>query len=385
MAEKKHILIVEDSEITLYKLKAILIRLGYLVTAHDNSTTALGWLKTTMEVPDLIISDVMMPGMDGYELIKNIRSETKTKAIPVILLTSQSDLKDKVAGLEAGADDYVSKTVSPAELELRVKALLTRSQGDLKSISQSAAKTFTVFSLRGGVGTTSIAVNLSIAIAQMLDIETCLWDMALSSSQCALLLNLKPTNTPVSLVEWPEETIEESLLRTMLLNHETGIKLLPAPQAFEEADLINKKIVDLIWPQLQTISPYTVVDAGNHFTDPVISILERSDVILYVLAPELASVNAAYQALRIFDEMGFDSNKVLLILNEIVPRSALNAEKISKALKKPVFADIPFDTINFVKAINQGTPYLSLVPKSDSSTMLSKIAYRLTAGKKEPG
>lgn len=383
MGEKQHIMIVEDSEITLYKLKAILIRLGYAVTAYDRPGTALEWLKEKNEIPDLIISDVVMPGMDGFAFIKQIRSDEKTKQIPVILLTSQTDLKDKVAGLEAGADDYLSKTVSPTELELRVKALLTRSQGENISLSQSASKTFTVFSLRGGVGTTSIAVNLSIAISQLLGIETCLWDMALSSSQCALMLNLKPKNTPVSLAEWPETAIEESLLRTMILDHETGIKLLPAPQFFEEADLINKQIIDLVWPPLQMIAPYIIVDAGNHFTDPVISILERSDAILLLLAPELASVNAAYQAVRIFEEMGFDRKKILPVVNEIFPRSSLTTEKIAEGLKMEIFAIIPFDTINFVRAINQGIPYLMLAPKSSVSTSISKMAYKLTAARKE--
>jgi len=383
MNEKRQILIVEDSEITLYKLKAILIRLGYGVSAHDRPQSAFEWLNSTQITPDLIITDVMMPGIDGYTFVKQIRANPNTAKVPVIMLTSQSEMKDKVAGLEAGADDFISKTVSSDELELRVKALLSRNQDANLSISQSSSKVYSVFSLRGGVGTTSIAVNLAIAIAQLHEIKTCLWDMALSGGQCALMLNLKPKNTLASLSDWPEGSIEESLLSSMILDHESGIALLPAPQFFEEGDLVTRATVDLVWPPLQLIAPYIVVDAGNHFTDPIISVLERCDSILLTMAPDLASVNAAYQAMRIFGEMGIDRNKVLPVINNTFPRTSLTTSKISEGLKREIFAEIPFDTINMVKSINQGMPYFMLAPKSALCTTFSKMAYKLTAASKE--
>ena len=383
MNDKFQILIVEDSEITLYKLKAILVRLGYSVSAHDKPSSALEWLSASPDAPDLVITDVVMPGMDGYAFVKQLRGNPKTAKVPVIMLTSQTEIRDKVAGLEAGADDFLSKSVSPDELELRVKALLTRNLEKSKSISQSASKVYTVFSLRGGVGTTSIAVNLAVAIAQLHQIKPCLWDMALSGGQCALMLNVRPRNTLASLAGWPEGSIEEGLLSSMLLDHESGISLLPAPQSFEEGDLITKATVDLVWPPLQLIAPYIIVDGGNHFTDPMISILERSDKVLLMIAPELASVNAAYQAMRIFEELGLEKSKILPVVNEIFPRSSLSTVKIAEGLKTNIFAEIPFDTINMVKAINQGMPYFMLAPKSPVSIGFSKIAYKLTSTNKK--
>jgi len=382
MKDKFQILIVEDSEITLYKLKAILLRLGYEVTAHNRPQNALDWLASSHKTPDLVISDVMMPGMDGYTFVKTIRANPQTSKVPVIMLTSQTDLKDKVAGLEAGADDFISKTVSPDELELRVKALLSRNL-EKSSISQSSSKVFSVFSLRGGVGTTSIAVNLAVAIAQLLEIKTCLWDMALSGGQCALMLNLKPKNTLASLADWPEGSIEEGLLGSMILDHASGISLLPSPQFFEEGDLVTRATVELVWSPLQLLSPFIIVDAGNHFTDPVISVLERSDAIIVPLAPELASVNAAYQALRLFEKMGIDRHKVLPVVNETFPKSSLTAAKIAEGLKKEIFAEIPLDSVNMVRAINQGTPYMTLAPRSSTSAAFTKMAQRLTAVRKE--
>lgn len=376
--KKNQILIVEDSEITLYKLKAILVRLGYDVVAYDRPQNALDWLASGQARPDLVITDVMMPGMDGYAFVKQIRQNPDLVKVPVIMLTSQTDLKDKVAGLEAGADDFLSKSVSPDELELRVKALLTRNKEKNISISQSSSKVFSVFNLRGGVGTTSIAVNLSIAIAQLLEIKTCVWDMAVYGGQCALMLNVRPKNSLALLEGWPEGTIEEGLLASLVLDHESGVSLLPAPQLFEEGDMITRSTIDLVWTPLQLIAPYIVVDAGNHFTDPVISILEKSDAILIPLAPELASVNAAYQTMRIFDEMGFSRSKIFPVINVTIPKSSLSTEKIAEGLKMEIFAEVPYDSALMIKAINQGTPYFMLAPKSPVSTVLSKMAYKLT-------
>lgn len=383
MDEKKHILIVEDNEVTLYKIKAILIRLGYAVTAFDRPVEALQWLKTTKTLPDLVISDVIMPDMNGYEFIRQVRGNPPTQKTPIILLSSQAELKDRLAGLEAGADDYLPKTISPDELELRVRALLMRVKEGPVSITQALAKTFAVFSLRGGVGTTCLAINLAVAISQLWGIETCLWDMALSNGQCALMLNLKPKLTLTALHGWNEQFLDESLLRSMLLQHETGIKLLPAPESFEEAELITPAVIDLVWSPLQTIAPYLIVDAGNHFSEPVIPVLERSDAVLLMLSPELASVNAAYQALRIFSELGFDSGKIHLVLNHIFPASTLLPQKISSGLKKEIFAELEYDSQNFVRSINQGKPYLMIAPKSPVSLSIAKLAYKLTVTEKK--
>lgn len=383
MHERNQILIVEDSEITLYKLKAILVRLGYAVTPFDKPQLALDWLRTSENPPDLVITDVMMPGMDGYSFVRQIKANPRYAKVPVIMLTSQTDLKDKVAGLEAGADDFLSKTVSPNELELRVKALLSRVQEVNLPISQSASKIYSVFSLRGGVGTTTMAINLAIAITQRQQIKSCVWDMSVSNGQCALMLNLKPKNTPAMLADWPEGSIEEGLLASMVLDHESGISLLPSPQFFEEGDLVTRATIELVWPPLQLIAPYIVVDSGNHFTEPVIPILERCDAIILAMTPDLASVNAAYQAMRIFSEMGVEGDKVFPVLNNIFPRSSLSAGKIAEGLKKEIFAEIPYDPINMVKAVNQGTPYMTLSPKSPVSLAFSKMAEKLIATRNE--
>jgi pilus assembly protein CpaE len=381
--QKDHILIVEDSDITLYKVKAVLIRLGYEVTAYDNPVKALEWINSSSSLPDLILLDVVMPQMDGYEFIRRIRAGERTQKIPIILLTSHVDTRDKIEGLEAGADDYLGKSVSLTELELRVKALLARKHATEESINQISGRSIAVFSLRGGVGTTSLSINLSIAISQLWGIETCLWDMAMGVGQCSLMMNLKPMSSIASFNDWTETTVDENVLRNMLLKHSSGVWLMPAAADAEESELITTKVMDLVWPQISALSPYLIIDAGNHFADPTLTILERSDIILLVLAPELASVNAAYQAIKVFNDLGFPAGKVLPIINNILPSGGLEVAKIAAGLKKKIMTEIPYDGRNMVKAINQGVPYIMTSPRSETSMAISTLAYRLSSSDME--
>lgn len=376
---KDLILIVEDSDITLYKLKAVLIRIGYEVVAFDNPVQAMDWLATSQKKPDLIISDVSMPGMDGYEFIRKVRSQEEIKKTPIILLTSHVDTRDKMEGIAAGADDYLGKTVSVTELELRVKALLARKNGDDTPISQISARSISVFSLRGGVGVSSIAVNLAVAISHLWGIDTCLWDMAMGIGQCALMMNLKPTSTIASLSEWADSTLDEMTLRNMLVNHETKVNLIPAPSSIEEIELITPKVVDLVWSGATSLAPYLIIDAGGHISEQTLTVLERSDIILLTLAPELASINAAYQTIKLFTDLGFSSGKIQLILNHTSLINPFTIDKISDNLKKNFLAEIPYDGKNMIKAINQGTPYLNIAPKTQTSMEIFKLAYRITA------
>lgn len=122
----QRILIVED-EVDIAELVAFnLERQGYKVfKAYDGIS---GVEKALHEQPDLIILDMMLPGRNGYEVFKEIRRDSRTRGTPVMMLTARSQVEDRIRGLEAGADDYLTKPFSPKELMLRVQAILKRVQ-----------------------------------------------------------------------------------------------------------------------------------------------------------------------------------------------------------------------------------------------------------------
>jgi two-component system phosphate regulon response regulator PhoB len=118
------ILVIEDEpaiqELISYNLK----QAGHQALKADNAEQALNLVQNAL--PDLILLDWMLPGISGVEFARRLRSDKRTKTIPIIMLTARSEEQDKLTGLETGADDYITKPFSPRELNARVKAVLRR-------------------------------------------------------------------------------------------------------------------------------------------------------------------------------------------------------------------------------------------------------------------
>lgn len=119
------VLVVEDHRDTRELIKYNLAAAGFDVAAAEDGQAGLN-LAAAFK-PDIILLDLMMPGMDGLEVCRQLKGDSKLSRIPVIMLTAKGEEIDKIVGLELGADDYVIKPFSPRELILRIKAVLRRS------------------------------------------------------------------------------------------------------------------------------------------------------------------------------------------------------------------------------------------------------------------
>ncbi len=117
------ILVVDDSEQNVQLLEAYLVAAGYDVVSALSGREALARLDNE-RLPDLVILDIMMPGINGYEVCRRLKDSERTRRIPVMMLTALQEMEDKVKGFEAGADEFLSKPVEKMELLIRVKALL---------------------------------------------------------------------------------------------------------------------------------------------------------------------------------------------------------------------------------------------------------------------
>lgn len=122
--KKKHILVVDDEEDILELVRYHLDREGYLVTCAATGEEALKKARSTSL--DLLVLDLMLPGMDGLEVARRLKGESNTRDLPIVMLTAKGEESDVVAGLELGADDYVTKPFSPRVLIARIKAVLRR-------------------------------------------------------------------------------------------------------------------------------------------------------------------------------------------------------------------------------------------------------------------
>ncbi len=162
MSEK--ILIVDDDLETLRLVGLMLQRQGYQIVAANNGSQGINLAKN--EKPDLIVLDVMMPDMDGYSVTRELRKEPTTSDTPILMFTAKSQVDDKVAGYEAGVDDYLTKPVHPVELVAHIKALLARRKPSKAQETPPVQKGYTIgiLAAKGGLGVSTLALNLAIAI-----------------------------------------------------------------------------------------------------------------------------------------------------------------------------------------------------------------------------
>lgn len=379
------ILIVDDEKLNLKLVSETLKKDGHQTTTADSGVKALGIVQEVQ--PDLVILDVMMPELDGYAVCRRMRTMAPTKDIPIIMLTAKDSVEEKIKGFEAGADDYMTKPFEAMELQARVRVFLRRSSPIERTEEKIVGKTFSIFSLRGGVGVTSLAVNLAASFAELWQKPSVLVDLSLVAGHGALMLNTPLKNTWADLISIPIKEITIEVIDSALLSHPNGLKILAAPRRPEDAELLEEKKIIHVLDILQANYHYLVLDLPHNFTPPALAGLDTAHEIMMLLAPDLASLRSTSTALNVFSTLGYPKEKVRLVLNWIFERRGLAQKDIEKVLNDKIDLVIPFAPDTFVSAINLGCPPTIDAPHSPIGALLEDLAFFLSKNehkKKKP-
>jgi len=272
------ILAVDDDPVNRRIVSKVLTNSGYKVTTANNAKEAFNLVEENRF--DLIILDVMMPEIDGYEACRHLRENPQTSHIPIILLTALDSLENKIKGFEAGADDYLPKPCEPEELVARVKVWLRRSAIVKKERKPTQlGKVIAVFSLRGGVGVSTISANISVGLAQLWGIQTALVDLVFDAGNAALLLNLPLRNTWSDIANIPTEEIDLEMVNMLLRVHSSGTCVLPAPRKIQDGELIDSKKVTHILEIIRSEYEYVILDLPHNFSDTTLAALARRNLL----------------------------------------------------------------------------------------------------------
>ncbi len=374
-----HILVIDDETVFHEMVSRTFQGDGFTFSFASDGKEGLALASTTK--PDLIISDVMMPEFTGYEVTQALRRKPEFANLPILMLTSQSGLQDKLKSFEAGADDHLTKPFEPAELQARVNVLLRRAEqkGDASEVKgKDEASIIAFHSLRGGCGCSSLSVNMALGLRSLWQMPTVLLDVSMMAGQVALMLNSSLKRTWGDISQYTAGEIDEELLDSIIARTDSGLSYIAAPTLPSEADLIKPMVLNAALQILRRKFDYIVADVAHDFQEISLQVLDVADKILLVGAPDLASVRALSAALDTYKKLGYPDEKIKIILNATFPRLGLPKEKIEAALGKPVSVIIPNQPDVFVNAINFGQPFITHKPNELASAVLEDYAFLIS-------
>jgi pilus assembly protein CpaE len=373
MPEK--ILIVDDDIETLRLVGLMLQRQGYKIVAANNGQQALSMSK--IELPDLILLDIMMPDMDGYEVTKLIRAEESTKTIPIIMFTAKSMVDDKVAGFDAGVDDYLTKPTHPAELTAHVRALLARNVK--RSAEAPAAKGLVcaVLAAKGGIGTTTLAVNVGVALRQRTKSDVIVAEMR--PSQGTLGIDLGYTNiTELNrLLKHPANEITQGMVENELVLHSSGIKLLLASYNPRDIEFVNATDrLTAIIRHLSSLAQYVILDLGANILPGVDSIYNLCTEAILVVEPMPNTIARTKVLLDDLADKGFSKSRVLtlVLINRIRSDIQMSWTQVQEALGIPITSIITPAPELAYQACSRNTPMILAQPDGIVAQQYVKIA-----------
>jgi pilus assembly protein CpaE len=375
------VLVIDDDRLIRKVVNKVLTDLGYEVVEAEDGLEALKRIKSIR--PDAVIVDKLMPGIDGFEVTRRLRREPELTHIPILVLTGESDLQEKLAAFEAGADDYLCKPFASAELAARLTVLLRRAKALEAAQSQmlqksAQARVIAVHSLRGGIGSSSLATNVAIGLNALWQSNTLLLDMVPHAGQQALMLNMSLKRTWADLGAIPPEELDLNTLSAITRQHESGLHLIAAPKLPTDAETISAAHFDIALKLLQSRYEYIVVDLPHDFSSFTLEALQTADIILLLVSPEIASVRAASIALETYKQLNYPEEKIKIVLNWTFEKDGLAHDAIEKALHAPIHLVIPYGGRRFISAINRGVPLLHEHPDDPIASLLEDFAFRLS-------
>lgn len=370
------ILLVDDDRLVRQIVKNYLSEEGFEIRTAENGKDALQ-LAEIWE-PDLVLLDVMMPGMTGFEVCRRMRQMPATTSIPIIMVSAQSDIKDKTAGFEAGADNYVTKPFVGTELKLHIQAQLKRTQMSQSDRSRTQGQVIAFFSLRGGSGVTSLAINTAIALSEIWDYDIPLLDISLPTGSTDIALNLRPKYDLGKLTKIPIEDIDNDLIDGYLGEGPARVRLLRGITQPEEADLVRPNLIAYLMEKIRIRYQYIVLDLSHDFSPVTLAALDAADRIVVLLPPEVSALRLAHIAFDTFSLLGYEQRLIHLLVNWTFPRHGIAVDEIEKNLKHQVDTVLPYAPDLFVQALNTGIPVTIHSPDSPLTAMLEDLAWQLS-------
>jgi DNA-binding response OmpR family regulator len=339
MSEK--ILIVDDDPDTVKFLGIFISRLGYEPLQALSGMQALELAH--QHLPNLIILDVMMPNVDGYEVARSLRRHPETALIPILMLSAKTQVQDRLAGYDSGVDLYLTKPILPVDLQANIKAMLTRRHAQLEAQAKKGYL-LGVLAAKGGLGASSVALNLAVAYKQKHQAKVVAVELRPGQGSWAEELGINVADGLSNLLSLSPTEITPGRIEQELQQTVFGIPLLLASNdSLVQEHLGAIMQFESILEGLGRIADLVVLDIGTNFHPAFDIFLNLSDELVLVTDSQPVTIKRTHPLLAQLRSKDFGSSKALSLLTVNRARSdmGMTVTQIEQALGHSVILGIP--------------------------------------------
>ncbi len=371
--DKIRVIIVDDVSETRENVRKLL--------QFESDVEVVGVARTGKEAiqlsedmqPDVVLMDINMPDMDGISATEAIRA--KQPAVQVVILSVQGDQNYMRRAMLAGARDFLTKPPMGDELISAIRRAGSMAQAERSKNAQvqvspivgnvgaplgygaSRGKIVTIYSPKGGTGSTTIAVNLALTLHNA-DTHVALVDGNLQFGDVAVFMNEQGKNTIVDLAPRAEELDPEIVEEVMLKHAASGLHILAAPSRPEYAEKVSSAQFTRVLEYLRQMYAYVVVDTASLLTDVTLAAIDVSDLVVLITTQDIPAIKNCRLFLDLSQTLGIDRERILFVMNRFDKRINITPDRVTDNLKQDVVSVIPLDEATATKAVNRGVPFV---------------------------
>ena len=316
--------------------------------------------------------------------------------LPILAVAHGPDIEERVALLEAGADDVLVQPFDERELEALVEALLARTAAALplgEVVAPGAASTrrggrgqvFAVAASKGGAGSTTLAVNIALVLAMRPDTDVAIADLDLYRGQVAAHLDVRSdlSTAQLALYDAPDQAEQ---LAASGARHANGLTVYAAPHRPDEGSGVLPAQARTLIESLRAQHGLLIVDAGTVMDARAVSLLEMADRAVIAVTPEIPALRSLHGLLEVLADGSVMGDRALFVLNNVFPKPMLSAEQIEENLGIKFALQVPYEQQLYVKAVNEGSPVVLAAWRSAPSVQIRRLAALLLGEETaEPG
>lgn len=324
--------------------------------------------------PNLIIVDISQKPQFTLDVVVKLSKNLRNSKIIVLSYDMDSELVIK--SLRAGAREFLLKPLIEKDFIDSVEKIKDLILGNINDTTK--CKVITTFSNKGGIGKTSIATNLAVELASITNERVALVDLNFQMGDVTTFLDLTPAFDTSYVVNNLERIDETFLLSTLEKYKNTSLYVLADPPDLEQAEIITSENITTLINVLRSVFSYVIIDTTSSFDGKTITALDNSDLILLVSILNLPSVRNCQRCFDLFKRLGYQNDKIKLIINRYLENDEIKIEDVEDVLGHNVYYKIPNNYFTIINAINKGTPVGDINHQSNIAKAFRELAALLS-------